>query len=404
MRNNKFQHRFVAPTASVLIAPMPHLPSLTALNLRLCPVTFDISNRLARYVSPTGNLLPANHYCTLGAMVPAELGRHNVTLCIDCRVTFRFDVKVVLGHQLDGHQYNAVFSTGSATAILCSTDAQRPSASMIAFHHVLLSVEEVDERGRFVQHHGQHLGVSLLFAMASSTLPPITAPNQPLLGRGFSTTAQLTGVPILEWDNWFTAGNNPTGDFGVDPRTYTTNVSMQPATFGMTMDSARIVRECQAHCGCEIQMGQPQFRAVGTKLHFVAWTDPAAVMTSQIVCKEVIMLIASLRASWKAWCTKIPGSHPDHVRMSRLGTDLDQVRQTIRAFLFTQGPDPNSTQAFTTPALVFVALFHNTWMIVAIMDSNSRAPTHAEIVVDDTLRRRRVAFLFVGGCGGLLCL
>ncbi|KAJ3166816.1 hypothetical protein HDU87_001903 [Geranomyces variabilis] len=198
---------------------------------------------------------------------------------------------------------------------------------------------------------------------------------------GFAATI----FPHDLWDNWFTAGNNPTGDFSVDPRTYTTNVSMQPATFGMTMDSARVVRECQAHCGCEIQTGQPQFRAVGTKLHFVAWTDPAAVMTSQIVCKEVIMLIASLRAGWKAWCTKIPGSHPDHVRMSRLATDMDQVRQTIRAFLFTQGPDPNSTQAFTTPALVFVALFHNTWMIIAIMDSNSRAPTHAEIVVDDTL-------------------
>ncbi|KAJ3164649.1 hypothetical protein HDU87_003595 [Geranomyces variabilis] len=143
-------------------------------------------------------------------------------------------------------------------------------------------------------------------------------------------------------------------------------------------------RTCR--CSRPLLTGQPQFRAAGTKLHFVAWTDPAAVMTSQIVCKEVVMLIASLRASWKAWCTKIPRSHPDHVRMSRLGKDLDQVRQTIRAFLFTRGPDPNSTQAFTTPALVFVALFYNTWMIVAIMDSNSRAPSHAEIVVDDTLQ------------------
>ncbi|KAJ3130748.1 hypothetical protein HDU90_001624 [Geranomyces variabilis] len=191
-----------------------------------------------------------------------------------------------------------------------------------------------------------------------------------------------TPFPHARWNNWFTAGNNPTTDYGKDPRQFSNNPTMQAATFGLTMDAARSTRGSVAHCGCEVAAGVPLLQLHGTKMHFQPWTYQPAAECSTFVGKEVGDLIKHTRASMKQWAIRIPGSHPSHARCTRLMQELESVAKTMRAFRFTGAPLPGTGQASPQPCLYFVCLVHSHWVIVGVMDANSCSPTNAETVAD----------------------
>ncbi|KAJ3146543.1 hypothetical protein HDU86_008475 [Geranomyces michiganensis] len=96
-----------------------------------------------------------------------------------------------------------------------------------------------------------------------------------------------TTYPHGRWNNWFTATFNPSTDFCKDPRSFSFRAHMQAASFGLLADSARTVRDGVPFCGCEVAGGVPQCNTVGTKEHFLAWTDPVAQSTSTFVGKQL---------------------------------------------------------------------------------------------------------------------
>ncbi|KAJ3144207.1 hypothetical protein HDU86_002188 [Geranomyces michiganensis] len=184
--------------------------------------------------------------------------------------------------------------------------------------------------------------------------------------------------PATQWNNWFSDGANPTADYCKDPRIFTTRPLMQPASFGMSLDAARSVRNGKAFCGCEVANGVPQFTMVKTKEHFVDWTDPAAQATAQFVGKQVKTLCSAHCAAYKAWCSSIPAVSTAHKRMTRIQQDLGFAEKTIRGFLYT-GASAGAAHAFGYPAIAYACQIRNTWVIVGFMDAHSKAPTTAEV-------------------------
>ncbi|KAJ3144574.1 hypothetical protein HDU86_001673 [Geranomyces michiganensis] len=191
-----------------------------------------------------------------------------------------------------------------------------------------------------------------------------------------------TTYPHGRWNNWFTNTMNPAADFGKDPRSFTSRAHMQAASFSLLADSARFVRDGVPFCGCEVAGGIPQFNTVGTKEHFLPWTDPAAQATSTFVGKQVKLICSAHCAAYTLWCNSIPAVSPAHQRLTRLQQDLQGAEKTIRGFLFTGPPHATSPQACVQPALLFACPVRNTWAIVGVMDGSSRAPDTADVVAD----------------------
>ncbi|KAJ3144724.1 hypothetical protein HDU86_001509 [Geranomyces michiganensis] len=191
-----------------------------------------------------------------------------------------------------------------------------------------------------------------------------------------------TRYPHGRWNNSFTAEMNPTADFCKDPRSFSLWVHMQAASFGLLANSACSVRDGVPFCGCEIAGGIPQFNTVGTKEHFLPWTDPAAQATSTFVGKQVKLICSAHCATYKLWCNSIPSVSPAHQCLTRLRQDLQGAEKTIRGFLFTGVAHATSPQACVQPALLLVCQVRNTWAVVGIMDGNLRAPSMADVIAD----------------------
>lgn len=181
--------------------------------------------------------------------------------------------------------------------------------------------------------------------------------------------------PHRGWNVWFVQGHTPVGDYGVDPRQWTTVPGQTPSNLGLMMNSIRKTRGQEKFMAAFVNTGVPSttIRA-GGKMHFNTWPDQAAYQFASNIIVSFRELITMLVHYHREWVKKLPHYNERYIHHNGVSQALDAIHDSISCMYLSGGaPIPPGMRSYE-PCVLFTALVQHHWVTLGIVNIATHVP------------------------------